>query len=49
MGPVKPPIVFFREDMPDDFHVKRQSIYKADLVIIMGTSLAVQPFNKMVT
>ncbi len=35
--------------MPLEFHVKRSFIETADLVIIMGTSLAVKPFNRLVS
>ena len=34
--------------MPIDYHLKRSTIESADLVIIMGTSLAVKPFNRLV-
>lgn len=47
-GPVKPHIVFFGEDLPADFHEKSKEIANCDLMIVIGTALAVQPFNKLV-
>lgn len=43
-GLVKPDIVFFGEALPEDFHLNRLLPGAADLAIIMGTSLTVQPF-----
>ncbi|KAH8599258.1 DHS-like NAD/FAD-binding domain-containing protein [Bisporella sp. PMI_857] len=43
-GLVKPDIVFFGEGLPPDFFTKRDLIAEADLLIVMGTSLAVAPF-----
>jgi len=48
-GAIKPPIVFFGEDLPYDFFVKRLTVETADLVLIMGTSLSVAPFNRLVS
>lgn len=42
---VKPDIVFFGESLPDRFHKLSQTDFKkCDLVIVIGTSLAVYPF-----
>ena len=46
-GLVKPDIVFFGEALPDDFFLNRSLPAAADLCIIMGTSLAVQPFASL--
>ncbi|KAL8993785.1 MAG: hypothetical protein Q9169_006090 [Polycauliona sp. 2 TL-2023] len=46
-GLVKPDIVFFGEALPDDFHRNRELPGQADLAIIMGTSLSVQPFASL--
>lgn len=46
-GIVKPDIVFFGEKLPKQFNQKFNSINKADLVFIMGTSLKVQPFSTL--
>ena len=46
-GIVKPDIVFFGEKLPKQFNQKFNSINKADLVVIMGTSLKVQPFSTL--
>ncbi|KAJ7256810.1 DHS-like NAD/FAD-binding domain-containing protein [Mycena haematopus] len=43
-GLVKPDIVFFGESLPDDFIRAIPNVAKADLLIIMGTSMTVQPF-----
>jgi len=47
-GYVKPDIVFFGEDLPGRYHklVKRDT-KKADLLIVMGTSLMVGPVNML--
>jgi NAD-dependent SIR2 family protein deacetylase len=43
-GNVKPDIVFFGESLPDRFHnLLPKDIAKADLLLIMGTSLQVAP------
>ncbi|KAL9013731.1 MAG: hypothetical protein Q9173_001592 [Seirophora scorigena] len=46
-GLVKPDIVFFGEALPEDFHRNRTLPAAADLVIVMGTSLRVQPFASL--
>lgn len=46
---VKPDIVFFGEDLPERFStLRRKDLGDADLLIIMGTSLYVSPFNGLV-
>mmetsp|Transcript_4753 Transcript_4753/g.6877 ORF Transcript_4753/g.6877 Transcript_4753/m.6877 type:complete len:315 (+) Transcript_4753:154-1098(+) len=45
-GYVKPDIVFFGEGLPDRFHkLLRKDVAKADLLIVMGTSLTVAPVS----
>lgn len=46
-GLVKPDIVFFGEPLPEAFHLNRTLPASADLAIIMGTSLSVQPFASL--
>jgi NAD+-dependent protein deacetylase SIR2 len=46
-GLVKPDIVFFGEALPEAFFAKRHVPTLADMVIIMGTSLSVQPFASL--
>ena len=46
-GLVKPDIVFFGEQLPDEFHRNRSLPSSADLCIVMGTSLTVQPFASL--
>jgi len=48
-GFVKPDIIFFGEAMPASFFQAIDEIDKADLVIVMGTSLKVLPFASLVT
>ncbi|XMA15091.1 hypothetical protein WAI453_007882 [Rhynchosporium graminicola] len=43
-GLVKPDIVFFGESLPSSFFDNRDAPQKADLCIVIGTSLSVQPF-----
>ena len=46
--PVKPEIVFFGEMMPEEFNAAKRLIKRApDLCLIMGTALAVAPFNML--
>ena len=48
-GIVKPDIVFFGENLPDKFYKLMASDFSScDLLIIMGSSLAVQPFASLV-
>ena len=46
-GLVKPDIVFFGEALPESFHLNRSLPAQADLAIVMGTSLTVQPFASL--
>lgn len=46
-GLVKPEIVFFGEQLPADFFENRTLPSQSDLVIVMGTSLSVQPFASL--
>ncbi|EXJ91429.1 NAD-dependent histone deacetylase SIR2 [Capronia coronata CBS 617.96] len=46
-GLVKPDIVFFGEALPESFHRNRSLPARADLAIVMGTSLTVQPFASL--
>jgi NAD-dependent histone deacetylase SIR2 len=46
-GLVKPDIVFFGEALPEAFHRNRAAPSMADLAIVMGTSLSVQPFASL--
>ncbi|KAF7896860.1 uncharacterized protein EAF01_009263 [Botrytis porri] len=48
-GLVKPDIVFFGEQLPEAFHTHKMIPATADLVIVMGTSLSVQPFATLPT
>ena len=46
-GLVKPDIVFFGEQLPAQFFASRDLPAKADLCIVLGTSLTVQPFASL--
>ncbi|MCJ1395851.1 Sir2 histone deacetylase Hst2 [Xylographa bjoerkii] len=46
-GLVKPDIVFFGEQLPEDFFTNHSLPSAADLCIVMGTSLSVQPFASL--
>ncbi|KAL4960957.1 SIR2 family NAD-dependent protein deacylase [Aspergillus stella-maris] len=46
-GLVKPDIVFFGEALPSSFFDNRTMPEQADLCIVMGTSLSVQPFASL--
>jgi len=46
-GLVKPDIVFFGEQLPDEFHKNRGLPCCADLCIVLGTSLTVLPFASL--
>jgi NAD-dependent deacetylase sirtuin 2 len=46
-GIVKPDIVFFGESLPERFHTRLADFKKCDLLIVMGTSLMVQPFASL--
>lgn len=45
---VKPDVVFFGEDLPQKYFLHTQDFPKADLLIIMGTSLQIEPFASLV-
>jgi len=46
--PVKPDIVFFGEQLPPKFIRTMYEVEsKVDLCLIMGTALAVSPFNQL--
>ncbi|XP_037835889.1 NAD-dependent protein deacetylase sirtuin-3, mitochondrial isoform X2 [Kryptolebias marmoratus] len=47
-GVVKPDIVFFGEDLPRRFFKYLTDFPLADLLIVMGTSLEVEPFASLV-
>jgi NAD-dependent histone deacetylase SIR2 len=46
-GLVKPKIVFFGEQLPAEFFDNRDLLPEADLCIVLGTSLSVQPFASL--
>ncbi|KAJ4339275.1 Sir2 histone deacetylase Hst2 [Ascochyta clinopodiicola] len=46
-GLVKPKIVFFGEQLPAEFFDSRDLLSDADLCIVLGTSLSVQPFASL--
>ena len=43
-GPCKPNVVFYGEQLPNRFYDTQEECEDVDLIIIMGTSLKVQPF-----
>ncbi|KAI5098101.1 hypothetical protein C0J45_11828 [Silurus meridionalis] len=45
---VKPNVVFFGEDLPETYFQHETDFPKADLLIIMGTSLKIEPFASLV-
>ena len=48
-GLVKPDIVFYGEQLPERFHVLAgHDLPRTDLLLVLGTSLAVQPFASLV-
>lgn len=48
-GVVKPDIIFFGEILPERFYeLSSQDFKEAELLIIMGSSLVVQPFASLV-
>jgi len=48
-GLVKPDIVFFGESLPPSFHGSLAKLKDADLLIVIGTSLTVQPFASLIS
>lgn len=47
-APIKPNITFFGESLPAKFMEAMEDLSDADLLIVIGTSLAVSPFNMCV-
>lgn len=47
-GPIKPHIIFFGENLPQQFFKECGKVAEADLLIVIGTSLNVGPFNSLV-
>ena len=45
--PIKPKVVFYGENLPDKFFEDINDINVTDLAFIMGSSLAVYPFNQL--
>ena len=45
---VKPDAVFFGEPLPERFRLVEEDFPNCDLLIILGTSLVVQPFASLV-
>jgi NAD-dependent SIR2 family protein deacetylase len=45
--PIKPKVVFYGENLPDSFFQDFDDINVTDLAFIMGSSLAVYPFNQL--
>ncbi|GAM24735.1 hypothetical protein SAMD00019534_079100 [Acytostelium subglobosum LB1] len=49
-GIVKPDIIFFGEPLPARFtHLAREDLSKCDLLLVIGTSLQVQPFASLLS
>ncbi|XP_013413830.1 NAD-dependent protein deacetylase sirtuin-3 [Lingula anatina] len=48
LGIVKPDIVFFGEELPRRFYYYLKDFPQADLVLVLGTSLEVEPFASIV-
>jgi len=49
-GLVKPKIVFFGEDLPERFfQLQKEDLALCDLLVVMGTSLQVSPFNTLLS
>ena len=46
-GPCKPKIILYSEDLPERFYEKINYIKECNLVIIIGTSLTVEPFSQL--
>ncbi|KAI0008185.1 NAD-dependent deacetylase sirtuin-2 [Xylariaceae sp. FL0662B] len=46
-GLVKPDIVFFGEQLPNSFYQNMPAVRTTDLVLVLGTSLMVQPFASL--
>lgn len=48
-GPIKPDITFFGEQLPKSFLDSMVLCKEADLLIVLGTALAVNPFKSLVS
>lgn len=46
-GTIKPDVVLYGEMLPDDFDKSQLLIYKADMLIVAGTSLTVEPASSL--
>lgn len=44
---IKPDIVFFGEGLPDKFFERMSDFQQCDLLLVLGTSLSVGPFNSL--
>ena len=47
-GIIRPNVTLYGEQLPDDFIKARDEISKADLLIVGGTSLTVQPASSLI-
>lgn len=48
-GTIKPDIVFFGENLPERYHARAAADFReCDLLIVLGTSLAVRPFAGLI-
>jgi NAD+-dependent protein deacetylase SIR2 len=48
IGLVKPDITFFGENLPSEFWENLNCLDQCDLLIVIGTSLAVYPFRELI-
>lgn len=46
-GIIKPKVVFYGENLPESFYGFMEKVKEADLCIIIGTALAVNPFSTL--
>jgi NAD-dependent deacetylase len=47
-GIIRPRVVLYGESLPDDFNIVARVISEADLLIVAGTSLTVEPASSLV-
>ena len=47
-GTIRPNVTLYEEMLPNDFDLAREEIIKADLLIVAGTSLTVEPASSLV-
>jgi NAD-dependent deacetylase len=47
-GTIRPNVTLYGEMLPEDFDIARKEISKADLLIVAGTSLTVQPASSLI-